>query len=40
MNGLRENALILRAPEPSDLPFLIKLENDRNNWWVSGTISP
>lgn len=30
----------LRAPEPGDLAFLIKMENDRNNWWVSGTLSP
>lgn len=32
--------LDIRAPEPPDLPFLIKLENDRLNWWVSDTISP
>lgn len=32
--------LELRAPEPHDLPFLIQMENDRNNWWVSGTLSP
>lgn len=32
--------LDIRAPEPQDLPFLIKMENDRHNWWVSDTISP
>lgn len=32
--------LQLRAPEPSDLAYLIQMENDRNNWWVTGTISP
>ncbi|MCX8148430.1 GNAT family N-acetyltransferase [Thermaurantimonas aggregans] len=32
--------LDIRAPEHQDLPFLIKMENDRLNWWVSDTISP
>lgn len=30
----------LRAPEPADLPFLYRLENDESIWTVSGNCAP
>ena len=38
--GVNEQALQLRALEPSDLDFLYALENDRALWTVSNTLVP
>ena len=37
---MKENNLILRALEPSDLDFLYTLENDQALWSVSNTLIP
>ena len=37
---LKDKVLRLRAPEPEDLEFLYKWENDPNVWLVSNTIIP
>ena len=37
---LKNNNLYLRAPEPADLDFIFKIENDESMWEYSQTISP
>ena len=40
MLKLEGKHIYLRALEPSDLDFLYQLENNTNNWEISGTITP
>lgn len=40
MNILENEHIKLRAPEPEDLDFLYKWENDSNNWDVADTNEP
>lgn len=37
---LTNNELILRAPEPGDIDFIFKLENDQQFWHLSNTLVP
>ena len=37
---LQSDEILLRAPEPSDLEFLYRLENSLENWEVSETLLP
>lgn len=37
---LQDNLIILRAPEPCDIGFLYRLENDTSLWPVSSNIEP
>lgn len=37
---LRSERLLLRVPEPSDLEYLVAIENDPANWEVSRTMVP
>lgn len=38
--GLKQGSICLRAPEPDDVDFLFRLENDRKLWHVSNTQVP
>lgn len=40
MLNLRGKNIYLRALEPSDIDFLYQLENDTDNWELSGTQTP
>ncbi len=35
-----EGEIILRAPEPEDIDFLLHIENERKWWYLSGTLLP
>lgn len=37
---IQEKKISLRAPEPEDVDFLFKMENDKSMWHLSNTLTP